>query len=501
MGSRWKSSLNRGRGAFTLLELLVAMSISLIMLYAVILFLRWTGDTVSDGRAMIELTSQLRAVRQRLHEDLSMITVPVRPWADNGGAQGYFMYYEGILADQDRNADGSLESDSDSNGVADVPVTVPEAVSPWGDFDDVLAFTIRTKGGEPLVGRTPNGMQQADAAEVVWYCGWDDTDGNGVPNVGEMRYLFRRQLLVNPSLVTITSADVSRQFANPASNINYPFGSKADAVQGLLNFQQNYDLSVRIESNGSGGWILVGNTLADLARRENRYAHVWNQVGNRPAEGYPTQFGLIPSSTPSLANFVLQDRVGEDVQLSRCIAFDVRVFDPTAAVIAGQVDAAGPSDRIARINPDPAVVGAANLGYGAFVDLNYSRYTIGNSYFSGPSSVGSKLNAPIYDTWSITYERDGIDQDNDGMVDEGTNGLDDAFPSSINPANPNSLPIPHDNSNMSNIRVGGADDITERETFPPYDVPLRGIQVLIRVFDPSTRQLRQATVVADFTPE
>jgi hypothetical protein len=40
----------------------------------------------------------------------------------------------------------------------------------------------------------------------------------------------------------------------------------------------------------------------------------------------------------------------------------------------------------------------------------------------------------------------------------------------------------------------------ERETMPPYPVPLRGIQVKIRTFEPDSRQIREVTVVQDFLP-
>jgi hypothetical protein len=74
------------------------------------------------------------------------------------------------------------------------------------------------------------------------------------------------------------------------------------------------------------------------------------------------------------------------------------------------------------------------------------------------------------------YEHDGEDQDNTLGADQGTNGIDD------NGAN-------------------GVDDVGERETSPPYPVPLRGIQVRIRILDRDTRQVRQMTVSSDFIPE
>ena len=41
----------------------------------------------------------------------------------------------------------------------------------------------------------------------------------------------------------------------------------------------------------------------------------------------------------------------------------------------------------------------------------------------------------------------------------------------------------------------------ENLTAPPYPIPLRGIQVKIRAFEPDSRQVREVTVVQDFLPQ
>src|SRR3954464_15555992 len=87
--------------AFTLVEMLIAMALTLILVYAIAQFYAIVGDSVKDGRAMIELNQQLRAAVQRLKSDLDMITVPVVPWADEGGAAGYFEVREGLASDSD----------------------------------------------------------------------------------------------------------------------------------------------------------------------------------------------------------------------------------------------------------------------------------------------------------------------------------------------------------------------------------------------------------------
>jgi hypothetical protein len=105
----------------------------------------------------------------------------------------------------------------------------------------------------------------------------------------------------------------------------------------------------------------------------------------------------------------------------------------------------------------------------------------------------------VYDTWSLHYEynRQWVnyvsdnpgdsnrvsplpdpagsigDEDRDGTPDRGSNGLDDDA-------------------------VNGVDDAGERETRPPYSVPLQGIQIRIRVFEPGSRQVREVTVIQKF---
>lgn len=91
----------------------------------------------------------------------------------------------------------------------------------------------------------------------------------------------------------------------------------------------------------------------------------------------------------------------------------------------------------------------------------------------------------VYCTWSFHYENDGIDQDygtTDDVVpsptwrwiaDQGTNGLDDDG-------------------------INGVDDPRERETSPPYDTPLRGVKISLRIYERDARQIRETSVTHSF---
>jgi hypothetical protein len=123
-----------------------------------------------------------------------------------------------------------------------------------------------------------------------------------------------------------------------------------------------------------------------------------------------------------------------------------------------------------------------------------------------PDVFGNQL-APgfaVYDTWSFHYENNGVNEDADTVqdstgawvssIDEGTNGFDDKVHNGAD-----NLLRAGDQPNE--VPVLGVDDTGERETVPPYDRPLRGLQVLMRVYEPDSRAIRQVRVNQHFMPE
>jgi hypothetical protein len=327
--------------------------------------------------------------------------------------EGYFDYTEG--------------PQSDLQPIA--PDTPPGGNPAWftllGDSDDVLRMTIRSRG-EPFVGRdSTNNAITSQTAEVVWFTNETPdapvldvsalhTSGalNGQPR--RLKTLYRRVFLVAPTF-------------NPSA-------------------ASSTDVSVSSASGGSA------NTLGDLTKRENRFA-------NTSTFPFPTNPALLVPLT------------GNEIILTNVLAFDVKAFDPIVQV---QVTSSG----VATLPSDVGygASGGSPGGTGGFVDLNYNQYlsSAGSSQFSGPGNYPAM--SPTYDTWSLHYEQNGIDENGDGVIDSATNGLDD-------------------NNN------GIVDDPTELEAPPPYPVPLRGVQVKLRVYEPDSRQVREVTVVQDFLPQ
>ena len=94
-----RNAMRRKGSGFTLVEMLVAMALSLMLILAVTQVFRLIGDNVLAGRAMQEMSSHLRAASDQLQRDLSGLTVPARPWPETGANQGYLEVYEGPFWD------------------------------------------------------------------------------------------------------------------------------------------------------------------------------------------------------------------------------------------------------------------------------------------------------------------------------------------------------------------------------------------------------------------
>ena len=206
-----------GRGAYTLVEILVATALSLLLLGAVVRMFGQVGQSITDSRSMLESADRLRLTATRLQQDLAGVTVTMSPPRKPENNEGYFEYIEGPMTSTNAST-YAINTDYNNNGDTTV-----------GDVDDILMFTTRSTG-QPFVGRFINGtagVAQSDVAEVAWFV--------------RGRTLYRRQLLVLPS-ANLTSPSTA---------------SYADT-----------DISMRLQ-----GGSPVANTLGDLTKRECRFAH------------------------------------------------------------------------------------------------------------------------------------------------------------------------------------------------------------------------------------
>lgn len=425
------STASRRRPAgFSLTELLVASAIALVVMGAVAQLFSVFSGALSGSQTTVDLAARMRATAWQVRQDLAGATVDLVPWTAPEANAGYFELIEGTQRDTTLTLSGAS------------PTTNLE-----GDTDDILLFTTRS-AGNPFVGRFGSDKVESACAEVIWFC----REAGDQPVSGTKMYnLYRRQLLV---VGYVGRAPFS------AGNANSTAGTLPNTT---------YDISMR-----NDGGVLVPNSLGDLTKRENRFMH-----GATFPYAFQTDVLYRPLATATFDNTT---RVWEDVLLTNVVAFDVRVFDPSAKADTSATPPRYPGDP--GYNATTAASGTGALG--AFVDLGWGGGTptaIGSTFPPTGQTVFQSMgmrvaNAPrssvttplaIYDTWSLHYEFNGEDDDGDGMIDEGTNAADD---------NADQLP----------------DNAAEYETSPPYPVPLRGIEVRLRCYEPSAKQVRQVTV-------
>jgi prepilin-type N-terminal cleavage/methylation domain-containing protein len=419
---------------FTLVEILVTTVLALMLLGAVTAMLGKVGESVTNSRAMLEMADRLRLAQARLQMDLNGITVTMRPPRDPANNEGYLEYIEGPVTAGTFSA--SIARNSDNTTTLNNDRTV-------GDFDDILMFTTRN-AERPFMGLCNGTSIQSDVAEVAWFL--------------RGRTLHRRVLLVAPG-------------ANLSAATN-------------ANFYKKYDISARYE-NGA----MVANTLADLTRRECRFAHggiagtypydvrgwYWTSSGYQfptlptlnecTCTGWTTDRAPTTSGSISTVDFwtnrsgyypaenaltgATGTRVTDDIILTNVIGFDVKAWDPVAG--------------------DYVNLGYNNTPYSDVVANGLSHLGLKATPTSSANSqlTGSATTARIYDTYSTSYE---------ALFGTSANGIDDK-------------------------NVGLVDGDSEKTCAPPYPIPLRGIQVKIRVFEPDSRQIRDVTVIQGFLPQ
>ena len=209
----------------------------------------------------------------------------------------------------------------------------------FGDIDDVLMFTARSTG-KPFVGR----IQAASSAAGRPAWPWNRTTPSSfIGPSGRMRTTTRKSTWEKMTYCRIfrwSRPDLTIPLTSLPNQANPDVLTSAD----LSTFLNDNDLSVHpiatTLANGDPAVVLVTNSLQDLAKCENRVAHLPNIA---VAAGSPIKFGHPPTHFP-LSQFFPNhfqrawlplhipgtQREGEDIVQTDLLAFDVRAYDPTA---------------------------------------------------------------------------------------------------------------------------------------------------------------------------
>jgi len=150
----YQSTRAKYRG-LTLIEVLIATTLTLLMMLALAQGFKALSDSVSEGRAKINLSDQLRGIVTLLRADLTQRTTDGSTPQSILSRNGYFKYYDGGMSDFTATV---------LNRPTTVDINNPESVgqvvsaSRYGDIDDILMFTAIAKDGEFFRGRIPRAL-------------------------------------------------------------------------------------------------------------------------------------------------------------------------------------------------------------------------------------------------------------------------------------------------------------------------------------------------------
>jgi hypothetical protein len=487
------------RSGLTLVEVLIALAITLIILLRMTQAFTIASKEMGIGRNRLMVSERVQTAADLIRDDLERLSLRTGPVVSAAAGVGYLEIVDGPYRD--------LTFLDTPNAVIGTPSNL------LGDIDDILMFTA-VSPGRPFKGRFDGRMIDSHEAEIIYFTRRVDSNGNGVVDFGDQIRLHRRVLLVRPDL----AAEI--QDPNIGSNVVARSAAQFDTFvtnNGLdptmmvrtpyAKFLQFNDVSLAWNPD-SGPVGPMGplfnqyraNSLGLLSHPQNRTAHLATLLP--PAVAFPHPVANLGLPADRLINTYLDDLVlvgtmaGSDVVMENVIAFDVKVFDPTVPVLQYAGQPLLPHDPGYAL----AYTDVANFprqGFGAYVDLgsfefrsingvpglandfgpqfpgqwyhfaNWRRRLVDPQYvaFVAEQPAANYWDAimtryenvaggPTYSTWTTDFESDGVDNDGDLLVDEGADGVPQA----------NAVP---------GLR-------NDRDSAPPYLQPVTSLQVSVR---------------------
>ena len=148
LSRRLSPSLSIRRG-YTLVEILVATTLSLMILGAVVQLFGTVGTSITQSRSIMEAADRLRATQNLLQSDLEGLTVTPIPPRRTEFNEGYLEIIKGPIVQTQTGPLQLLAPNLQPLVTTDGTNRLDTSV---GALGNILMFTTRTKG-KPFVGR------------------------------------------------------------------------------------------------------------------------------------------------------------------------------------------------------------------------------------------------------------------------------------------------------------------------------------------------------------
>ncbi|HLN32257.1 MAG TPA: prepilin-type N-terminal cleavage/methylation domain-containing protein [Gemmataceae bacterium] len=434
----------RQRKGFTLVEMMVAMALTLFIMVILSQAFVAALETFRQLKAIGDMEERLRSVSTLLRRELAADHFEGRkrlsnPGFFNGGPprEGFFRIFQGSATAVAGPA--NFWEGYDSDGIGSTRAT-----------DHLLHFTVKLRGNNPqdvftasigsaslLNGYQPpidsryqsSGNYNSQWAEVAYFLRANGDTTSGAPGVGTPLFsLYRRQRLLVPLNSGVTdSTDTTG---------TYP-----------VNVYANVSCSEPlVASPGPPPYYPVYfNSPNDITIPERRFAMSNNAGTTQPP---PPPITIANGRYPILADNASITTPGADLLLTDVISFDIRFMIPQSAT--------------PRALPSPPYPAGSYLD--SFIDLYDSEalyqgmaalgvLTSNNSALPPPPVPPATVGVPkVFDTWSSV---------NDGVYNYTTWAA---------PGSPQSLPLP---------------------------LTIQAIKITLRIWDKKTQRTRQVSFIQD----
>lgn len=475
------------RSAYTLVELLIALALSLLLLFGVAELFRHVGGSINEARSIISMSAQLDEAALLLRQDLARI-----PSSLAQKPKDIQDYIDNNRPEAPGDKDGYLEIIEGPDTVLDHPYVDEKDNfdSTVGDVDDIIGFTTTNDSARPYRGMIQDNIEERDSAEIVWF-----VRGNT---------LYRRQRLIDEDTVNKNNKPAPGGCSDE-NCLDCPKGdfrsreTLVDVNEGPLPEEGQYAWVWKDETTDYGPQrydavkpdkdkenYVWKNLLTheDLARRARRFGH--GGIGDKNTEKAPENLFPYPLYD--------KDDAGNDYAgwyYLRMPTFEESNYESKKNRLFWKTDINVPREPDVN-NPDLWSQPHFFLG-------DWQERKSGSLVKCIENPRNRRAGEDVVLTNVLSFDVKVWDPDAKKFVDLGASDAvtwkegKDKQPGLLNLVGNPPRPLHVWDSWTQEYKKG--DGTLEP---PPYDQPLEAIRITIRCFDPASRIIKQTTVVHRF---
>ncbi len=268
---------------YTLIEILLSVTLSLILMLAVVQIFAMVGDFVTNSQAIMEMDQNIRNAQMLLQLDLSRATAKMTPPLDPAAAMGYFKATSGSQCSLNTNLKAVINDNL--CGIA-----------------DKLQFTIHDMNA-PLVDYSSGTSKQSSDAEVYWF-------------VSNNKLYRKASLLVGETgAATDNSKNLSQATAEP-TNFNETVTNLSPVLENVIKFDvQLWDAtSSQFDSNAATSYDtgnrFKGYSTGSLKTNDNVVGYyspsTTNNTSTAPLKGLRIKVRVVEPTTGQIRDFTIE---------------------------------------------------------------------------------------------------------------------------------------------------------------------------------------------------